>query len=62
MARILIVEDEKDIVDLLRFNLKQAGHDPLIATMAEEAIAGSSRVRHVRLIHPSAPFLTRSIR
>jgi two-component system phosphate regulon response regulator PhoB len=38
MARILIVEDEKDIVDLLRFNLKQAGHDPVIATTAEEAL------------------------
>src|SRR5258708_17563287 len=38
MAKVLIVEDEKDIVDLLRFNLKQAGHDPVIATTGEEAL------------------------
>ena len=27
MARILIVEDEKDIRDVIAFNLKQAGHE-----------------------------------
>src|SRR5882672_6510251 len=45
MARVLIVEDEKDIVDLLRFNLKQAGHDPVIAMTGEEALAQIVRVR-----------------
>src|SRR6202521_5657226 len=39
MARVLIVEDEKDIVDLLRFNLKQAGHEPAGATTGEVALA-----------------------
>ena len=45
MARVLIVEDEKDIVDLLRFNLKQTGHDPVIATTGEEAFTQIGRAR-----------------
>jgi two-component system, OmpR family, phosphate regulon response regulator PhoB len=45
MAKILVVEDEKDIVDLLRFNLKQAGHDPDVATTGEEALSHVARVR-----------------
>jgi two-component system phosphate regulon response regulator PhoB len=45
MARVLIVEDEKDIVDLLRFNLKQAGHEPAVATTGEEALAQIASVR-----------------
>ncbi len=45
MARILIVEDEQDIVDLLRFNLRQAGHDPEVATTGEEALSQIARAR-----------------
>jgi len=45
MARILIVEDEQDIVDLLRFNLRQAGHDPEVATTGEEALSQIARTR-----------------
>ena len=45
MARVLIVEDEKDIVDLLRFNLAQAGHEPVIAMTGEEALGHIGRAR-----------------
>ncbi|CAN5790830.1 response regulator transcription factor [soil metagenome] len=38
MARILIVEDEKDIRDVVVFNLKQAGHDFLVAARGDEAL------------------------
>jgi two-component system phosphate regulon response regulator PhoB len=38
MARILIVEDEADIRDVLSFNLKQAGHQVLAAARGQEAI------------------------
>jgi two-component system phosphate regulon response regulator PhoB len=31
MARILVVEDEKDLQDLLEFNLRQAGYQVLVA-------------------------------
>src|SRR3954469_22473198 len=37
--RILIVEDEKDIVQLLEFALRQAGFDPVSARDAGEAFA-----------------------
>jgi two-component system phosphate regulon response regulator PhoB len=39
MARILIVEDEKDLLDVLAYNLRQAGHTPVLATDAREALA-----------------------
>jgi two-component system phosphate regulon response regulator PhoB len=45
MARILIIEDEKDIVDLLRFNLTQAGHETVVATSGEEALSQVARAR-----------------
>jgi two-component system phosphate regulon response regulator PhoB len=45
MARVLIVEDEKDIVDLLRFNLLQAGHEAAIAPTGEEALGQIARTR-----------------
>ncbi len=37
-ARILIVDDEQDIVDILNFNLKTAGYDVTEANSAEEAL------------------------
>jgi two-component system phosphate regulon response regulator PhoB len=39
MARILVVEDEKDLQDVLAYNLRQAGHVPVLATDAREALA-----------------------
>ncbi len=38
MARVLLVEDEKDIRDVVAFNLKQAGYEVLAAGTAEEAL------------------------
>ena len=29
MARLLIIEDEKDLLKVLEFNLRQAGHEVL---------------------------------
>jgi two-component system phosphate regulon response regulator PhoB len=38
MARILVIEDEKDIQDVLAYNLAQAGHKVQIASRAEEGL------------------------
>ena len=38
MARILIIEDEKDIQDVLAYNLGTAGHDVLIAGRGDEGL------------------------
>jgi two-component system phosphate regulon response regulator PhoB len=38
MARILIVEDEVDIRDVVAFNLRQAGHTVLVASRGREAL------------------------
>jgi two-component system phosphate regulon response regulator PhoB len=38
MAKILIVEDEQDLQQVLHYNLKQAGHDVISATLGREAI------------------------
>ena len=37
MARILIVEDDSAIAELLAMNLRHAGHEPVLATDAEQA-------------------------
>jgi two-component system, OmpR family, phosphate regulon response regulator PhoB len=39
MARILVVEDEKDLQEVLGYNLRQAGHDPILVTEGHEALA-----------------------
>jgi two-component system, OmpR family, phosphate regulon response regulator PhoB len=36
---ILVVEDEKDLVELVQFNLRQAGYDTLAAQSGDEALA-----------------------
>ena len=36
--KILVVDDEKAIVDLISFNLKKEGHDVIEAGDGEEAI------------------------
>lgn len=38
MAKILVVDDEPDVVELIRFNLKAAGHEVLTAQDGEEAL------------------------
>ncbi len=43
MARILIVEDEPDIRDVLAFNLRQAGHQVLTAGRGAEALEALSQ-------------------
>ena len=39
MAKILIVEDERDIRDLIEFTLKYAGHDVVKTSNGAEAVA-----------------------
>ena len=50
MARILIVEDEKDIRDVILFNLKQAGHDVLVAARGDEALAQLAQADRLDLV------------
>jgi DNA-binding response OmpR family regulator len=37
MAKILVAEDERDILDLIAFTLRFAGHEVLLAVNGEEA-------------------------
>ena len=39
VSSVLIVEDERDLLSLLDFNLRQAGFETLLASTAEEALA-----------------------
>lgn len=43
MARILVVEDERDIVDALEFNLSREGHTVVAAGRGAEALAEARR-------------------
>lgn len=45
MSTILIIEDERDLIELLEFNLRQAGLQPLVAETGEAAYEQLSRVR-----------------
>jgi two-component system phosphate regulon response regulator PhoB len=38
MARILVIEDEKDIQDVLDYNLRQAGHKVNVASTGQEGL------------------------
>jgi len=42
MARILVVEDEKDLADLLVYNLRQSGHQTEISSTGAGALAKAS--------------------
>ena len=44
MAKILIAEDERDIRDLVAFTLRFAGHEVMVATNGEEAVAMAPQV------------------
>jgi DNA-binding response OmpR family regulator len=41
--RILVVDDERDIVDLVRYNLTKNGYDALVATDGQEALQVAAR-------------------
>lgn len=43
MTRILVVDDEPSIVDVVAYNLKQAGYDVIIARDGEQAVAAARR-------------------
>jgi DNA-binding response OmpR family regulator len=43
MSKILIVDDEPPIIDILSYNLKQAGHEVVIARDGEQAVAAARR-------------------
>ena len=40
--RILVVEDEKDLQEVLTYNLRQAGHAPIVVIEREYDIEGLS--------------------
>lgn len=39
MAKILVVDDEQDLCEILKFNLQNHGHEVTVANSAEEALA-----------------------
>ncbi len=43
MSKILIVDDEPPIIDVLAYNLKQAGHEVVIARDGEQAVTLAKR-------------------
>ena len=45
MARILVIEDERDLQDILAYNLRQAGHEVLQATRGKDGTALARRER-----------------
>jgi two-component system phosphate regulon response regulator PhoB len=45
MARILVIEDERDLQDILAYNLRQAGHEVLQATRGKDGAALARRER-----------------
>ena len=38
MSKILVVDDEPSIVDVLTYNLTKAGHQPIVARDGEQAL------------------------
>ncbi len=45
MARVLVVEDEADLQEVLRFNLQHAGHQAVLANSGSDAIRLARRLR-----------------
>jgi len=45
MARILVVEDEKDLQEVLAYNLKQVGHSAILVTNGRDALAAVTEQR-----------------
>jgi DNA-binding response OmpR family regulator len=45
MARILVAEDERDIRDLISFTLNYNGHEVVVTTNGEEALAVTQNIQ-----------------
>jgi two-component system phosphate regulon response regulator PhoB len=45
MARVLVIEDESDLREVLHYNLVQAGHRPFTAATAEEGLRLAQEIR-----------------
>ncbi|MFL5305635.1 MAG: response regulator [Polyangia bacterium] len=45
MARILVIEDEKDLQEVLAYNLRQAGHTPILFGSGRDAVAAVTEHR-----------------
>ena len=45
MARILVIEDERDLQQVLEYNLKQAGHEVVSATLGHEGLKAAREQR-----------------
>jgi len=45
MARILVIEDERDLQDILAYNLRQAGHEVHQATRGKDGVSAAKRER-----------------
>ena len=43
--KILIVEDEKDIIEMIEYNLKKEGYDTLSALNGEDAISAAKKAK-----------------
>ncbi len=46
MARILIVEDEQDILSVLEYNLRQAGHDVTTTRSGRDGLRLGKELHH----------------
>jgi two-component system, OmpR family, phosphate regulon response regulator PhoB len=49
MARILIIDDERDLQEVLSYNLRQAGHEPLAALCGRDGLE-LARAEHPDLV------------
>src|SRR5467141_240815 len=50
-SRVLVVEDERDVADLIRYNLTKEGYDVVVAP------TGSDALKQVREVHPDLVLL-----
>jgi two-component system, OmpR family, alkaline phosphatase synthesis response regulator PhoP len=55
--RVLVVDDERDILDLLRYNLQREGYEVLTAQNGEEALAKASTRPDLILLDVMMPVL-----
>ena len=51
-TKILLVDDEKDIVEFLQYNLKKEGFDVVTAYNGKEAGYNDARTRRIRGVQP----------
>src|SRR5207249_9723749 len=50
-GRVLVVEDERDVADLIRYNLTKEGYDVVVAP------TGSDALKQAREVHPDLVLL-----